>query len=134
MKVINYKKRWPFVEKGTRDYIISLWNQQNMYIMFSGQFSELQEKEFLTTEEFSKAPEVLRLLARRIADYIRYDLDIREELILDYDSDVEEIFIKIKPKFSRSLEEKIRLEEKIVKKVFEKFPDEETWNINIMVE
>lgn len=102
--------------------------------VFIENFIGTPEKEFSETEGFARASEALRRIAKQVADYIQYELGVKGNIVLDYDSELEEVFIRIKPAFHSNSKKKIELEKNIITKISEKFQADDIWDINIMIE
>ena len=127
-----YSDTWKFSSRGyTNRYYPIL---RDVFINRVVSIPESPEKEFSETESFANASEALRRIAKQVADYIRYELEVKGDIVLDYDPELEEIFIHIKPKFYDNSRKKIELEKKIITRISKEFLIEDIWDINIMVE
>ena len=127
-----YSGTWKFSSGGytSRYYPI----HREVFISKIVSIPKSSEKEFSETESFASASEALRKIAKQVADYIQYELEVKGDIVLDYDPELEEIFIRIKSKFYDNSRKKIELEKKIITRISEKFRVEDVWDINIMVE
>ena len=104
-------------------------------IIFTKTSPKTYEKEFSETRGFSTlSSETFKILVKNIADYIKYKLDISGDILLDYDPELDEVFIKIRSTEHKTPKEKVDLENYLVRKVFRKFDEDEAWNITILVE
>ena len=127
-----YSGTWKFSSRGytSRYYPIP----RDVFIKKIVSIPKSPEKEFSETESFASASEALKRVAKQVADYIQYELEMKGDIVLDYDPELEEIFIRVKPKFYDNSRKKIELEKKIITRISEKFRVEDIWDINIMVE